>query len=207
MSNKCRFCNIIKNEIKKYDDIDKPIMEGKKYFSLVSIGVFVKGWTLIVSKEHKYNLSTDYLDILFFDYLKEHILNIKKKLNWDDKIIVFEHGANTCDSETACGTSHAHLHVLPLSESILEDITSEKNWIKCKWNAVANIVEEKEYLLYCEDAEKGMEADVYIHIVSVPESQYFRKVIFEKLELKGSYSYKEDVRYEESMQTRKMLEE
>ena len=36
---------------KKYDDIDKPFMEGNNYFSLVSIGAFVKGWTLIVSNE------------------------------------------------------------------------------------------------------------------------------------------------------------
>lgn len=207
MSDKCRFCNIINKNTKIYEEIDKPIMVGEKYFSLVSIGAFVKGWTLIVSREHRYNLCEDYLCQDFFGYLQEHVARVRKKLNWNSRIIVFEHGANSCDSETACGTSHAHLHVLPLEQSILEDITREKSWIKCKWGMVKDVVGEKEYLLYCEEIDKGMEAEVYIHIVATPESQYFRRVICNKLQLESSYSYKEDARFEESMQTYRILEE
>ena len=207
MSEKCRFCNIIKNRSEVYGDVDKPFLFDQKYFSLVSIGGFVKGWTLLIPKEHKYNLCVDYANIEFYIFLQKHIMYIREKMDWHDRIIVFEHGANKCDSETACGTSHAHLHILPFSESILEDILSENQWIKCRWEMVEEIVEENEYLLYSEEPEKGMGALVYIHIVTIPESQYFRKVIFNKLKLEGSYSYKEDERFAESMQTHKLLEE
>lgn len=207
MGKACRFCNIINSGLKIYDDVDKPFMIGKKYYSLVSIGAFVNGWTLLISKEHKYNLCNDYGSIEFYNYLRNHITVIRKKLNWSDRVIAFEHGANNCDSETACGTSHAHLHILPFSESILSDIVSEKEWIECKWKAVANIVGDSEYLLYCEEPEKGMNAQVYLHIVVFPESQYFRRVIFNKLKLEGSYSYKEDPRLEESIKTKRILED
>ena len=81
MSDKCRFCNIINKNTKIYEEIDKPIMVGEKYFSLVSIGAFVKGWTLIVSREHRYNLCEDYLCQDFFGYLQEHVARVRKKLN------------------------------------------------------------------------------------------------------------------------------
>lgn len=207
MGKECRFCNIVNGGHKVYEDIDTPIMTGNKYFSVVSIGAFVKGWTLLVTNEHRYNLSHDYSSIDFYNFMKKHISFVKRKLAWNGQVVVFEHGANKCDSETACGTSHAHLHVLPFSDSILDDIMNEKDWIQCEWKNVENLVGQNEYLLYCEEPEKEMDAKVYIHIVTVPESQFFRRVIFNKLKLQGSYSYKEDARYEESMETHKILEE
>ncbi len=206
MKEKCRFCSIVNDNLKNYGSIDEPFAMSEKYFSLVSIGAFVEGWTLLIPKSHKYNLRKDYESIEFYNYLKKHIAILRERLSWDKKIIVFEHGANKCDSETACGTSHAHLHVLPFSENVLTDILEEKHWIKCDWKTVASVVKEHEYLLYCEEPDNGALAQVYVHIVNNPESQYFRRVIFDKIGLMGSYSYKEDPRIEESMQTKKMLE-
>ena len=205
MSELCRLCNILKNKEGKYKDIDKPFFIGARYYSLVSIGAFVEGWTLIVSREHKYNLRHDYSNKEFYEYLQKHIRVLRNKLGWKNKIIVFEHGANKCDSQTACGTSHAHLHVLPFSGSILTEIKKEKKWITCRWSEVNQVVSDKEYLLYCEEPERGMNAKVYINIVIVPESQYFRRVIFNKLNLKGSYRYKDDPRIEESTNTKRVL--
>ncbi len=207
MGKKCRICNIIEDEKGEYGLLDKPFYKQANYASVVSIGAFIEGWTLIFSKEHKYNLHNDYNSIEFYNYLKKHISLVRKKMKWDRKIIAFEHGANKCDSLTACGTSHAHLHIVPFDGSILSRIKKKKEWIKCKWRETEDIVGEKEYLLYSETPELGKDAEVYINIVSIPESQYFRRILAEEIGLCGEYSYKENPRVEQSMKVRKMFKE
>lgn len=205
MKQTCRFCSIIKNQEKIYGEIDTVFLESEKFFSLVSIGAFIKGWTLLITKEHKYNLKKNYEEEAFYEYLTKHISYIRKSMQWSDQIIVFEHGANTCNSETACGTNHAHLHILPFKDSILSEIKPKKSWVKCQWSEVPSIVGNKEYLLYCEKPENREKASVFVHIVEVPESQFFRKIIFKKSDLKGSYSYKEDLCVQKSMETVALL--
>lgn len=207
MKKECRFCNIVENNGEQYGEIDRPFLENDLFFSLVSIGAFCKGWTLLITKKHKYNLKDNYEQSSFCEYLNRHLEVLRNKMQWRDRIIAFEHGANKCDSETACGTSHAHLHILPFRDSILAEIKAEKSWIECQWSEVAGIVGNEEYLLYCENPEKGLRATVFVHIVQVPESQYFRRILFQKLGLAGDYSYKEDQRIQESLKTVEILKE
>lgn len=207
MKENCRICDIIKGEKGKYGLLDIPFFENDKFTSLVSVGDFVEGWTLIFSKEHQYNLHGYYGDGSFYDYLNEHISIVRKKLKWDKNIIVFEHGANKCDSLTSCGTSHAHLHIVTFEGSILDKIRSKKQWKKCKWKNVKDAVGLEEYLLYSEQPELGEEAEVFINIIEEPESQFFRKVLAEEIKLNGEYSYKKEPRIEQSMRIRKMFEE
>lgn len=206
MERNCRFCNIVKKQMSEYGIVDTPFLENKKFFSLVSIGAFICGWTLLISKEHMYNLNNYYDDTDFYDYLLKHINMLRQKLHWEKRMIVFEHGANSCCSLVACDTSHAHLHIVPWDDSILEEIMVEYTWQCIKWRDVTALVRDQEYWLYCENPEAGADADVYIHIIDKPESQYFRRVIAEKIGLVGEYSYKKDLRIEQSMETRSILE-
>lgn len=204
---KCRFCDIVENHIHEYGIVDTPFLENDIFFSLVSIGTFIRGWTLLVSKEHIFNLHSFYSDKNFYYYLSKHIDMVRQKVHWTKRVIVFEHGANRCDSLVACDTSHAHLHIVPWDGSILNDIMSERVWQCIKWRDVSELVQNQEYWLYCENPEAGDEAYAYIHIIDRPESQYFRRVLAEKIGLVGEYSYKKDLRLNESIETRTMLEE
>lgn len=206
MEKKCRFCNIIKNHVSEYGIVDTPFFENEKFFSLVSIGAFINGWTLLISKVHMYNFHSSYCNTDFYDYLIKHINLLRQKLHWDNRIIVFEHGANSCNSLVACDTSHAHLHIVPWNNSILEEIKREHIWKCIKWREVYALVQNQEYWLYCENPDAGADADVYIHIIDEPESQYFRRVIAEKIGLVGDYSYKKDLRLNQSVETRNVLE-
>lgn len=206
MEKECRFCKIGRGERGEYGVVDSPFFSGENYFSIVSIGAFIDGWTMIVTREHMYNMHREYEKSDFKGYLRTHIDIVRKKYEKTDKILIFEHGANKCDSLTACGTSHAHLHVIPFEGSILKEIQEDREWVKCRLEQVEEIVGEKEYLLYGESDGSQSDIDVYIHMVEIPESQYFRKILGEKIGLSGAFSYKEDIRAEESEKIRKKLE-
>lgn len=207
MERECRFCKIGRGEPGEYGAVDSPFFNEKNYFSIVSIGAFIDGWTMIVAREHEYNLHNEYGKSEFEEYLNAHIAFIRRKYEDSERLIIFEHGANKCDSLTACGTSHAHLHVIPFEDSILPEIQNEKKWITCRLGQVAETVGDKEYLLYGELTGKQPDTRVYVHIVDKPESQYFRKVLAEKTGLTGDYSYKTDARSEESVKIRKKFED
>lgn len=207
MSKECRFCNIINSKIDYYGIVDKPFLSNESFFSLVSIGSFIFGWTLIVPKEHVYNLSYYYSNKRFYHYLHDHIKLLRDKLKWDKKIIIFEHGSNKCDSLTACGTSHAHLHIVPFESSILEEIKKDRTWHLVKCGNIAEFVQGKEYLLYSEISDLQEDTQVYLHIIDRPESQYFRRILAEKVGLQGEYSYKLDPRMDQSVKIANALEE
>ena len=207
MKDNCRFCGILQGQ-KKYGDIDTPILDAEDYFSLVSVGAFVYGWLLIIPKEHVYNMKAYYTDETFWSYIESALRYMRDRLRTDKQILLFEHGANTCDSLTGCGTNHAHIHLVPYGKSVLKKIQCGKEWIKTSWSQVPSIVGDREYLLYC-DNESGNPKDsaVYVHLVVEPESQYFRKILADDMGMEGQFSYKEYLYMEQSRQTYRALKE
>lgn len=155
--------------------------------ALVSIGAFVEGWTLVVPQTHVYSMRTFY-DLpefwRFVQHTSQHIQDTYRK-----KVICFEHGANSCDSETSCGTHHAHLHLVPFGESLAEDILAERPWKKILAQNVKEVVSNQEYLLYSDLERVDELAEVYVHILKEGESQYFRRVLANRVGV-SDYSYK-----------------
>lgn len=187
MKKECRFCNILKGN-GKYGNIDTPMCVKDKFFALASIGALVPGWTLIIPKEHVYNMGKFYGDSSFCDFVDE-IANVLK-LETNERIVFFEHGANHCDSLTGCGTNHAHLHLIPYDKSIVELASKHKKWIKCNCSDIDSITKGREYLL-CGDYQNGFSSsDCYVSIVEIPESQFFRKIIANDLGIPEEYDYK-----------------
>ena len=170
----CRFCNILKG-IYKYQDIDKPLLETKKYSMICSVGSFIPGWSLIVPKKHDYSMRNYYNSQSFFDFFYKVKKLIEK--TYRKKIIAFEHGANNPTSLTSCGTCHSHLHVVPFEDSILNDIFNDYNWIECNFSEVGLLTKGKEYLLYVEVQDNIKNSKCYLHILEEEISQYFRKIL------------------------------
>ena len=74
---------------------------------------------------------------------------------------------------------------------------------KCR---ICNIIEDEKGEYGLLDKPFYKQAN-YASVVSIPESQYFRRILAEEIGLCGEYSYKENPRVEQSMKVRKMFKE
>ncbi len=202
-SQTCRFCSIQHGE-KTFEIIDTPIMENENYYLLSSVGAMIEGWTLVIPKTHEYSMKSHYSSLKFYEFINNAI-NIIKKAYGVNKVIVFEHGANKFGSITACGTNHCHIHIVPMEESLLNEINKDYSWEKLKFNLVKDYVKNSEYLLYSE-IESSLElSECYVHLLEEPISQFFRRIIANKLGCPDKYNYKENNNIEISNATVKTL--
>ena len=200
----CRFCSILKGE-KFFDIIDTPIMENKDYYLLSSVGAMVEGWSLVIPKKHEYSMKKHYSDYHFYEFINNCIAIIKKTY-CVEKVIIFEHGANKFGSETACSTNHCHIHIVPISDSLLDDISASLTFQKTTFDNIDKLIAESEYLLYADVTEKAELCDCYVHILEKPISQFFRRIIANKLGCPDKYNYKENNNIEISNATFKALQ-
>ena len=185
----CRFCDILNKEY-LYNEIDFPIFENDKYFALSSIGAFIEGWILVIPKCHVYSMKKFFNDDSFFEFVNVMVRRLKEK--YHKKVILFEHGANKCGSKTACGTNHAHVHLVPFDNSLQNAIEStEMNWKKMKFSDVENFVGKDEYLLYS-DLDEKISAQKYclVHKLDEEYSQFFRKILAKETGKEEEYNYK-----------------
>ncbi len=196
----CRFCQI--NHGNYSELYDQPIKRDRGYFSLTSVGAFVPGWSLIVPEIHAYSMRNEYSNPDFLVFANEWINHVRKTYN--KKIMVFEHGANRCGSQTSCGTNHAHLHVVPYGKSLLDRMLNDREWINVRCDRIKETVGENEYLLYADVSERLDEATIYVHILEKEESQYFRKLLGEKVGV-TDFSYKTAPHYNDTVETYKKL--
>ena len=186
----CRFCNLL-NGIYKYKEVDEPVFETEYYSMICSVGAFIPGWCLIVPKQHDFSMRSCYNDVRFFKFFYK-VKNLVEK-TFNSRMIAFEHGANRKNSLTSCGTCHSHLHIVPFNESILDDIQLDREWIICDFSDIETVVGDREYLLYIDIVDQIEESKCYIHILEEETSQYFRKVLANKIGYCGDYSYKNNL--------------
>lgn len=194
----CRFCNILQG-IYEYQEVDMPLIETEQYTMICSVGSFIPGWSLIVPKKHDFSMRKYYTDSNFFEFFHAAKKLIEKTYN--SNVIAFEHGANNKNSLTSCGTCHSHLHVLPFNDSLIEDITRDRNWIICNFSEIKKIVGKNEYLLYVDVMDKIDESQCYVHILKEETSQYFRKILAHHINYKEDYSYKTNLLLENAAQS------
>jgi len=174
----CRFCNIM-NKNYKYKRVDEPFYENEDFFAIASIGSMVEGWTLIIPKEHSLSMRNFYTEPEFKNITEKIIPPMQKKYG---KLIAFEHGSNTEGSMTACGTDHAHLHIVPFQHSLVSGLlNSNLKWERCFPSEIMEKTQDKEYLFYLDINNKMNETKGYLHILEYPISQYFRKMIAKKI--------------------------
>lgn len=175
MSNKCRICDIVAGKY-LFNEVDKPILENEEFFAIASIGAFIEGWTLVLPKRHCYSMRNFWNQGSFEDLLYPIIDRVQSEYG---EVIVFEHGANSCDSKTSCGTHHAHIHVVPYHSLKSTLLQGELLWEKLKLADVAEIPENQEYLFYAEMTKYNNPKIEYglVHRLKSPISQFFRTIL------------------------------
>ena len=200
----CRFCDIVSGGY-KYSGVDAPFAENDDFFAIASIGAFIEGWTLIVPKKHQLSMRDCYGNL----HLTSLVQDVTCRLNCQyGSIVTFEHGSNVEGSATACGTDHAHLHLVPLEGSLLGDLNnSGMNWVRCHSTEIASKVGSREYLFYADlDRNKSWnDPEGYLHVLEAPISQYFRHLLAKRADCLGMSDYKQFPFLKNAIQTRSVL--
>lgn len=190
----CRFCQIVEGKY-AFGKVDTPILESEKYIAILSLGGFIKGWVLIVPKVHVLSMEKIYCDLDFRNFLNQTIDMLKR--TYGKNFIIFEHGANHEGSLVACGTNHAHLHVVPYEKTLYNEIKKDgKMWIECNLDNINEIVQGKEYWFFAENVKNAEKISGYVHIIKNVESQYFRKFLAQREGVLEKFDYKEYTYYD-----------
>ncbi len=200
----CCFCDIVVGKY-RYADIDKPFMSNNEFVAVASIGALVEGWTLIIPKIHRLSMKKIYTHAGFAEIMNSVLSPLIHRYG---PLVAFEHGANKEGSITACGTDHAHLHLVPSEESLLREMRkSGLQWIQCRASDVASKSGENEYLFYSElyNNEVWQNPIGYIHVLEHPVSQFFRRLIAARKKMSELSDYKLFPHLDTARQTRKML--
>ncbi len=187
-SDNCRFCGYLagaQNSI----EMNTPWLSSQDYGALVSVGALVPGWSLACPIQHKLNLVDEYRLPRFWSFVD----NVARVLTEQyGPVSVFEHGAFSDTSSTSCGTVHAHLHLVPLSFSLVDVSRQYDNdiiWRRCKATEIKEITGQQEYL-FVADRYASQETTGMIHLLDQGVSQFFRKVIANKLGIADQYNYR-----------------
>lgn len=187
-TNNCRFCGYLADDSNEVE-LNTPWLSSRDYGVLVSVGALVSGWSLVCPTQHKLNLVDDYRLSSFWIFVDNVVRILTEQYG---QISVFEHGAFSDASSTSCGTVHAHLHLVPISFSLVdESIQYDKNliWQQCKVSEIKDIAGQNEYL-FVADRYASQETTGMIHVLDLGVSQFFRKVIANKLGIPNQYNYR-----------------
>lgn len=199
----CRFCGIADGK-QSFGISDTPFLENENFLAIASIGALVEGWSLIVPKTHSVSLRNTYGTAAFNEFSSEVIRRVISKYG---KVVLFEHGSNHEGSLTSCGTDHSHLHVVPLPFSLSEDLVkSDLSWQKIESSDIAKVAFGREYLFYSDNQINGIHNGL-IHFLNEPISQFFRKLIANKLGKSATSDYKKFLYLENAENTHLSLSE
>jgi diadenosine tetraphosphate (Ap4A) HIT family hydrolase len=202
----CRFCDIIEGEY-LYNGIDQPFISNDSFIAVASIGALIEGWTLVIPKDHQLSMRGCYNKTDFVDFVRTIMPLLHRRYG---TLVAFEHGSNKEGSITACGTDHAHLHFVPMRESLIPDLqNSNLKWVQCPTSEIASRTRQDEYLFYCDFEFNNHWKDPigYLHILEHPISQYFRHLIANRIGNNDKFDYKKFPYIENAKQTRRTLVE
>jgi len=184
----CKFCNIVAGKY-IFDEIDEPFASDESFVAVASIGALVEGWSLIIPRTHVLSMKDIYRSRQFADFVTPISNALYEQYG---SLIAFEHGANKEGSITACGINHAHLHIVPFRDSLIQELDSSiLEWSQCCISEISSRSVENEYLFYCEITPKfnWHSSRGYLHILRSPSSQFFRRLIARRRGIPEMYDY------------------
>lgn len=183
----CVFCNL---DITK---IENTILEETKHFIIKpSLGSFVPGYILIISKRHLNNMQE-----LSNDAYEEYLELVEKYRNIFKKIygkfpIAFEHGDTSNDFKSTTSIKHAHTHIINFH---FKDETIILNQLHFK-KFNRGFVKHSSYIYYLSPDNKE-----YFTKNFESKSQLMRIHIARDLNMENKYNWKEFPFKENILQT------
>lgn len=176
--------NFFKSEF--YNEV---LFETENFIVLPSLGSLIEGWLLIVPKNHYLSFGFINNPSLYDEYkiLEKAVCQIVSQEFGHP--IIFEHGPSCENSKVGCGIDYAHVHIVPININLS---TLNSNILNLNWNSVNDIEDTVMYAsnnlpyLYYSNTK-----DCYLATHDSIPSQFFRKVISDKLGLSDLWNWKE----------------
>jgi diadenosine tetraphosphate (Ap4A) HIT family hydrolase len=182
----CPFCLIANSSPLAVHAEDVVIAESTSFFAKPGLGQFAEGYTLVCSREHITNMASltpEQLDELagFTETMRERLTAMT-----GGRVIIFEHG--TC-SDTHAGScvDHAHLHLVPLPESVDPSLVLPFPFVSiARYAQLTQLHTGNRAYLYVDDGSEMPRA--YLLPSSLP-SQYGRRIYCERLGLPDCWDW------------------
>lgn len=183
----CRYCVgfLAENAEEKSAIWNRAILESKNFVVVPTLGQFIPGWLLVVSKLH-YSCLGELPSSLHSEFhgLWRDTKSLVHSLYGAS--IEFEHGACTPNNGSAC-VQHLHLHVVACSLQVnaeLRHIFAGKDFKGLA--GLQEMFQEKKPYLVCSDSTGEMVFETPL----IP-SQYMRKYLAVRLGLTEKYDWRE----------------
>ncbi|AJQ29131.1 HIT family protein [Pelosinus fermentans] len=171
--------------------LQERVLFSTKYWVVVpSVGSFVPGYLLIITKKHYFSVldcPEDYFEelekiISFLGSLIEKVYN--------KKTILFEHGAVNDRLKGGCCVDHTHIHVVPFDGELLNNdyikVLSRK-----KFERFTTLQDEyqnkKDYLFY-----QNNFGERFIFENDVIVSQFFRQILCQELGIMNKWDWRKN---------------
>jgi diadenosine tetraphosphate (Ap4A) HIT family hydrolase len=167
----------------KKEWFDRELITRSKFVVVPGIGPLKPGYLLILHREHISSFAQMSLpEILILKDLKNEIKGIVAK--HFESPIIFEHGPKSTQSRTGNCIDHAHLHIHPLKEKILDELNIYHEFKEIKeFENIKNYCNHS--YLYFEDNDGRM----FISTPKEVQSQFFRKIIASRLGFDEMWDY------------------
>jgi ATP adenylyltransferase len=153
------------------------LVESENFVVVPTLGMLLPGWLLIISKDHY--LSIGALDNDLYQELEQVKASVQKDLReMFQAPIFFEHGPCTPTETAGACIDHAHLHAVPLSFDLFQDLATHYPYRKVKGLQTLKGYFEKHisYLFY--ENQKG---EAYLFKAKQVPGQLFRRLIAKRL--------------------------
>lgn len=186
MSTKCGYCDNILNFHANKSPCDEVLFESASFIVTTTLGAFVEGWTLVISKRHVTSMSR--LSASEIQELSSFVPDVRKRVEQVyGPTIVFEHGSSESGTHFGCGIDHAHIHIVPFKDSIIPFI--DKELLGIHWRQQQRLediaMENKSYLFVIDQGERN-------GVISNPESipsQFMRRILAKYLGIAEYFDY------------------
>ena len=174
----CKFCNEGKDIIPIMNQgvvLNRKLYEDENFYVTVSIGALAEGHLIIIPKKHYLSAGEFENNIMNkFISLQKRLIEVLKKL-YGKKVISFEHGTGKYAVTSAASVIHAHVHLVPVNDSLIPEIKDDG----CKITQIESFYD----LQKCADLGESyivyQDVDRKLYLVEKKEkqSQFFRKLI------------------------------
>ncbi len=189
-SDECRFCRLALGEPRSSGTGDEAFLLSRQILAIASVGALVRGWTLVIPTEHAMSLAV--LSSERRIELLQSVEGLRTSISAELGVgtVVFEHGASSECSPVSCTTAHAHVHVVPFDGDLLA-YAARHLPLQGSWHLLANpddleAMQGRDYLFA---SSRPFEYSVLE--LQEPVSQYFRRVIADKVGSPEEWNWRE----------------
>lgn len=183
--------------------VSRTVYQTDHFIVIPTLGALVEGYLLVLSKAHYESIRQ--IPKEFFSEFDEVVDKVKSVIRstYGKDSVCFEHGAASCSNKFGGCIDHAHLHVVPCSETLsgtIQEFGMELMPIPSR-AALTDVVGRRQPYLYWEDSDESK----YVIQGDFIPSQFFRKIIADYYSVAEQWDWRQYLNLENLQKTYRLL--